>query len=372
MPRTQSADFLERVIPEIRTGGARNIVELAKALHLPVETTRYKVKGMLKRGLSVHASVDYNKFDLVNHEAYFTLSPKAQANERRFFQALAEEAYLTSYAKRLPDSGCVCSFAIPAGESLSRMMRGLVEEGLLESTRVEPLSQKRDHMIQASFFHLKRGSWKIDWSKVKRESPLKENDSKKASASSSTSYFTSQKNSDVSFDDLDLMIARALEQNALIKLSDIASSLKTTLNNVFYHFHKHILEGSLIEEFVIRWNGSPKEESVFVQFEFDRLGISEEKTASSSLRRLPFLWSEAQSFDSGLYIGEAMIPTAQYMQTLQYLSETLGESSEKLKVTFLDPRTRHQFPLPAHLFKEGKWKFDPDDCAEHIVSKLKR
>jgi DNA-binding Lrp family transcriptional regulator len=365
MTRSQSADFLEQVIPEVRTGGARNIVELAKALHLPVETTRYKVKGMLKRGLSFHASVDYNKFNLVNHEACFMLRPRAQANEKKFFQSLADQGYLTSYARSLPDNGYVCSFAIPAGKSLSRLMRGLAEEGLLESPeRVESLSLKRDHMIQPAFFQLKRGTWQIDWSKIKKETPTTRGaEEKKAS---------SAKMQQVEFDELDLMIARALEQDALVKLSDIASSLKTTLNNVFYHFHKHILEAKLIEEFVIRWNGTPKEESVFVQFEFDSLSISEEKITASSLRKLPFLWSEAQSYDTGLYIGEAMIPTAQYLQTLQYLAETLGVSSRKLKVTFLDPKTRHQFPLPAHLFKEREWKFDPDDCVDYVSSKLKK
>jgi DNA-binding Lrp family transcriptional regulator len=363
MPRTQSGDFLERVIPEIRTGGARNIVELARTLHLPVETTRYKVKGMLKRGLSFHASVDYAKFDLVNHETYFMLSPRAQANEKKFFQALADEGYLTSYAQRLPDKGYVCSFAIPKGKSLSRMVRGLAEEGLVNSARVEPLSFKRDHMIQASFFQLKRGTWKIDWNRVKRETPPPSSRETKQKRVSTT---------EASFDELDLAVARALEQNALVKLSDIANSLKTTLNNVFYHFHKHILGGGLIDEFLIRWNGSPKEESVFVQFEFNDLGISEEKEAASSLQKLPYLWSEAQSFDSGLYLGEAMIPTAQYLQTLLYLSETLGTSSQKLRVTFLDPKTRRQFPLPSHLFKEGEWKFDPDDCVSHVVSKLKK
>ena len=351
-------DFLVRIIPEVRTGGARNIVELAKALRLPVETTRYKVKGMLKRGLSVHASVDYNKFGLTNYEAYFMLRPKTMANEKKFFQSLSEHGYLTSYARRLPDNGYVCSFAVPVGKSLSRLIRGLTEEGLVQSSRVEPLSWKREHMIQPAFFQLKRGIWQIDWTKIKKETKTEEE--------------KIEPKISVEFDELDLMIARALEQDALIKLSDIASSLKTTLNNVFYHFHKHILEGRLIEEFIIRWNGTPKQESVFVQFEFDRLGISEEKSAGSSLRKLPFLWSEGLSLDTGLYIGEAMIPTSQYLQTLQYLSETLGGSSEKLKVTFLDPKTRRQFPLPAHLFKEGEWKFDPEGSASLVASKLKK
>jgi DNA-binding Lrp family transcriptional regulator len=358
MPRSQSTDFLERIIPEVRSGGARNIVELAKVLHMPVETTRYKVKGMFKRGLSVHASVDYSKFDLVNYEAYFKLRPKAQANEKKFFQALYEHAYLTSYARRLPDNGYVCSFALPVGKSLSRLIRGLVEEDLMEYSRVEPLSWKREHMIQPAYFQLKRGLWEIDWNRIKKD------------AKSEEKKIVETKNP-FEFDVLDLMIARALEQDALIKLSDIASSLKTTLNNVFYHFHKHILEGRLIEEFVIRWNGTPKQESVFVQFEFEGLSISEEKSVESSLRRLPFLWSEALCLDTGLYIGEAMIPTSQYFQTLLYLSETLGDSSEKLKVTFLDPRTRHHFPLPAHLFKEREWKFDHAECIDLVTSKFK-
>ena len=358
MPRTQSADFLERIIPEVRSGGARNIVELAQALHIPVETTRYKIKGMLKRGLSVHASVDYSKFGLINHEAYFMLRPKAQVSEEKFFQNLSEYGFLTSYARRLPDNGYVCSFALPVGGSLSRLMRGLKEEGLIESPHVQPLSWKVGHMIHPAYFELKRGVWQIDWSKVKKEPVSRQ---KRGELKLS-----------VEFDSLDLMIARALEQEALIKLSDIASSLKTTLNNIFYHFHKHVLGEKLIGGFIIRWNGTPRQESVFVQFAFEGLDISEENAAEASLRRLPFLWSDALSLDTGLYIGEAMIPTSQYLETLRYLSGTLGDSSTKLKVMFLDPKAYHQFPLSAYLFKERGWKFDPDDCVELVAGKLKK
>jgi DNA-binding Lrp family transcriptional regulator len=357
MPRAKSTDFLERILPEVRAGGARNIVELAQALRMPVETTRYKVKGMLRRGLSIHASVDYNKFGLVNHEAYFMLRPKAQLNEKKFFQSLSEYGYLTSYARRLPDNGYVCSFALPLGKSLSRLMRDLKEEDLIETPRVEPLSWKVGHMIRPSYFQLKNGVWQIDWNKIKKGPKSEER-------------IRGQKPS-VEFDELDLLIARALEQEALIKLSEIASSLKTTLNNIFYHFHKHVLEEKLISEFIIRWNGTPGQESVFVQFYFDALNISEEKGAEASLRKIPFLWTDALSLDTGFYFGEAMIPTAQYLETLRYLSQSLGDSTKKLKILFLDPKTRHQFPLPAHLFKDREWNFDPESCVELVVGELK-
>lgn len=139
LARTKSRDFLEQIIPH---GGARNIVELAEALRIPVETTRYKVKGMQRRGLSVHASVDCSEFGLANCEAYFVLNSRAQSSEKKLFEALAEYSLLTSYARELPDNSYACSFALPRKASLLRLVRGLSEEGLIESSRVEPLSWK--------------------------------------------------------------------------------------------------------------------------------------------------------------------------------------------------------------------------------------
>jgi DNA-binding Lrp family transcriptional regulator len=112
LTKTQSRDFLERIIPHVRTGGARNIVELAEALRIPVETTRYKVKGILRRGLKVHASVDCKKLGLANYEAYLDLTSRAQSSEKKLFQALGEYSFLTSYARELPDNSYACFFAI--------------------------------------------------------------------------------------------------------------------------------------------------------------------------------------------------------------------------------------------------------------------
>ena len=361
MAKTQSTDFLERIIPHVRSGGARNIVELAGALRIPVETTRYNVKGMQRRGLTVHASVEYNKFGLASHEAYLVLSSRAQSREKRLFQVLAEYSFLTSYVRELPDNSYVCSFAVPRNASLLRLVRGLTEEGLIGLSRVEPLSWKKSHMLEPTFFQLKRGVWKIDWNKIRKQQKKREDNSNEAT-----------KKSSIHFDELDILIARSLERDALVKLSEIADSLKTTLNNVFYHFHKHVLREKLVEEFLIRWNGSPKQESVFAQFEFDNLSMKEENSARSVLRKLPFLWSDASGLDTGFYIGEAMIPTTQYLQSLQYLSETLGGASKKLGVRLLDPKSRYQFPLPTHLFREGEWKFEPDTCVDQVVAKLKR
>ena len=364
MSSAQSRDFVERIIPEVRTGGARNIVELAKALRMPVETTRYKVKGMLRRGLSVHASVDYNKFGLAHHYARFFLSQKTRENEKKFFQALSDSCYLTSFARKLPSNEYFCTFAVPHSRGASsslihRLLRSLTEERLIERSRISNVTWRRAHMIQPEFFNLKRGIWQVDWAKLRKESaPGAKAEEKESSPSE--------------FDDLDLNIARELETNALARLSDIADSLKTTLNNIFYHFHKHITEAKLVDEFVIRWSGNQKHETMFMQFDFNSLGVAEERTARSALRRLPFLWFDAFSRDTGYYVGEAVVPSTHYLETLNFLSWALGDISHKLRVHVLDSRTRQQLPLPAHLFKDGNWEFDPESCLQQVNSRLKK
>lgn len=109
-----------------------------------------------------------------------------------------------------------------------------------------------------------------------------------------------------------------------------------------------------------------------LQFEFGRLTIAEEKGVKRTLRRLPFLLSDALTSDTGFYFGKGMIPTTQALQTLQYLSDILGNTAGKLKVKFFDPKSRIQFPLPAYLFKNGKWKFNTDSSVELITSKTKK
>ena len=354
-----SRDFLQRAIPEIRTGGGRNIVELAKALHMPVETTRYKVKGMLKRGLSVHASVDYNKFGLTRYYAYFRLSEKARSNEKRLFNTLAEQAFLLSASKRLPNNDYACEFAFPRSidtsfSTLRKFLRGLQDEGVLEDVNVNTVSSQKAHMIQPEFFDLKHGTWKIDWNKLRKETKTEWQEPKVSE-----------------FDELDLMIVRELEFDALTRLSDIADSLKTTLNNIFYHFHKHIVEGKLVEEYIVRWNGTPKQSVMLLQLSFNELSLTEERTARSCVGKLPFLWSESVGHDTGLYVARGMIPVEQYLETISYLAANLGNASSKLDVSVLDPKSKLTFPLPAHLYKDGAWKFNVSDAIQQATKTRK-
>ncbi|MHB1907384.1 MAG: hypothetical protein ACYCQJ_00780 [Nitrososphaerales archaeon] len=360
MPNTPQ-DFLERITPLVREGGARNIVELANTLKIPVETTRYRVKGMMKQGLVIYASVDYEKFGLANVEGNLFLSPKAQQQDKKFFQALAEDCYLTSFGRIVPSNSYACTFAIPENSQsdLRRLARILTEEDLIISSNLEVASSRRNYTIRPGYFHLKRGTWSIDWSRVRRHH-------------ASVAPREKSKSNERQFDDLDLRITRQLEQDALIRLSDIASSFKMTLNNIFYHFHKHILKERLVDGFGIRWNGNSKQEYVFVQYVFNKLSFAEEKNVQELFSRIPFLWSDAQSVDSGYYSAKAMVPTSQYLDSLKYLSSELGETAKKLVVDLIDPRTRQSFPIPSHLFKDGNWQFDPEVSASKVALKLKR
>jgi DNA-binding Lrp family transcriptional regulator len=362
MSSSSSRDFLQRVLPEIQSGGARNIVELAKAMHMPVETTRYKIKGMLKRGLSIHASVDYNKFGLTRYLAQFGLTEKTQSSDRKFFNALSEEAFLISSTKKLPTGEYACEFAFPRSldssfSRLRKMIRAFEEERLIKDARVYAISAQRMHTMQPEFFDLKHSRWQIDWNKVKREAGTREK-----------SDWPEPKL--LQFDDLDLMIVRELEQNALTRLSDIAHSLKTTLNNIFYHFHKHIVEGKFSDGYTVRWNGTAKQPAVMMQLLFNGLTVSEELSTRSCVARLPFLWTEALGIDSGLYSVQGAISMDNYLEVMDYLSNNL-ETAKKLEVNILDLRTRLSFPLPAHLYRRGAWEFDGEEVVQHL-SRLRK
>jgi hypothetical protein len=222
-------------------------------------------------------------------------------------------------------------------------------------------------MLQPEYFDLKRGTWKIDWGKIKKEALPRESTPSSSAARPSTGIDASSP-AFPAFDVLDILIARELEVDALTRLSDIANSLRTTLNNVFYHFHNHVIKDGLVEEFVLRWDGTPKQQkTMLVQIEFSNLSVAEEKIARGSMRKLPFLWRDALSIDSGFYVAQAMMSQDSYLDTMNYLSGSLGDSGFKSKVYVLDAKTRQDYPLPAHLFKDGSWSFDPEESIQQIA-----
>ena len=104
----------------------------------------------------------------------------------------------------------------------------------------------------------------------------------------------------------------------------------------------------------MRWDGTPKQQkTMLVQIEFSNLSVAEEKIVRGSMRKLPFLWSDALSIDSGFYVAQAMMSQDSYVDAMSYLSSSLGDSTLKSKVYVLDAKTRQDYPLPRSPFQRG-------------------
>lgn len=51
-------------------------------------------------------------------------------------------------------------------------------------------------------------------------------------------------------DDYDVIILRALEKFSDVKLTEVAAETDTTIQNLHYHYHRHILENDVIEQYI--------------------------------------------------------------------------------------------------------------------------
>ena len=124
---------------------------------------------------------------------------------------------------------------------------------------------------------------------------------------------------------------------------------------------------------MLRWDGAPKQQkTILIQIVFSNLTVTEERIARGTMRKLPFLWRDASSIDSGFYVAQAMMPQESFLDTMNFLSGSLGDSAFKSRVYVLDAKTRQDYPLPTHLFKDGSWSFDPEESVQRIAKSTKR
>jgi DNA-binding Lrp family transcriptional regulator len=367
---TRESEFLSKILPIIKKNGGRNVVQIARALDLPVETTRYKIKRMLKNGIGIHANIDYGKIELAKTIGIIRLSPLVKGSERELFDGLANVAYLSEEAKTIPKGSHICTFTVPLRRRIefNKTVRGLMEAELFETVEFYEMSWAKEHMLRTQFYDYDESQWNVDWARLKKEH-----------GQGLQVYESTTETSDgTRYDYIDLFVLKELQQDAQVSLADVARKSKTTLNNIFYHFHSHVNKRKLVSSYLLQWEADKeskpskgREARLHLGFVFKNLTHDESKTAISAMNRLPFLRADAYSIEHRVYYAEAVLPLRHYPGLLSFLGETLETISEKFEIYTMDKEINRHYPLPIWLYSSSGWNLEPETALTRIRQGLK-
>src|SRR5437899_12635442 len=142
-----------------------DIPEIARRLGQFKESVRYRYKEkIVNRGFAVQAAVDHEKFGLRRVIFVVDFAPQYKQYAAAILTAMHELAYISSFAKTLPDGLFVVNASVPVehAESFSQFINLLSQKGLFSIQRMLPFDWFRTQAMRAEFHDLVMGMSDLD------------------------------------------------------------------------------------------------------------------------------------------------------------------------------------------------------------------
>jgi DNA-binding Lrp family transcriptional regulator len=360
--KDESLDLEARIIEAIQKVGPKNISLLSRMTGAHAETIRYKVKRQFKKlGFKIHADVDYAKLGLTEHWAELHFTKTYQGVADKVLASLNDVAYLTYYAKIVPQGYFVAIFSLPAGKSeeFEGFLEGLRRMGILgEFTLSRAVISRHDSMLP-SYFNFQSGQWDIDWSRVKlgggRPLPAKKQ----------------QTNPDI--DSYDLLLMKELQIDALQHVAGTARKLKVHQKTLEYHYRAHVQRRKLIPAYYVRWmrehEKSPAHSVMLTRLVFRDLGDDFQRV-QKTVSKIPFLWSEYLTED-GTYIALLSVPVKEAVTVFNYLSNEVPALYDRVDVSYINRDESMLFTVPYQMYDTG-WAFDVQEMKSKFAKSIKK
>ena len=352
---------MEKITPYIGSDGARNLNRIASGLSLPYQTLRFRIMHLKDQGISVVPIVDAGKLGLDRIRVSFKLS-SAIKDHKPFFGGLHQSAGLRYYCRAVLTNNIDTEFSIPRGsqKELQTILQKLEEMKIIGNVKMRRLLWKDILMLKTKFFDYSKAEWDIDYSTLAGDPSVK----------------IPVINDSVHFDYTDLLIIKNVEIDPWIKIVDLAKKIGVPDREIAYHLNRHVLGNALISSFRFRWIGTrdawSKHSIIGTTYVFSEISNEKVRHAMSVLTSTPFTWSHMRSED-GTYIVEAMYPTSQYSEMLQYISNRFRLLDITPEIMIPDWSCVSSFTTPYMLYEKesARWGLESDRALEYVIQMIK-
>lgn len=348
------SDLLDvRIIEALGQYGPRNITKVAKRLNAPRGTVIARIKRMSSLYLRMSANVYHTNLGLKKAVVFAKATP---GNEELLFHCMKVNKfhiYLTRCYGMF--EGCLGIYVIPKDKSakFKEFIKEIEKLGVAQN--VELFWSTCFHTVNPTtvWFDRQTEEWTFPWDKwIKEVHTEKEN-----------LPYTLRDPDDfpIIADEIDLFIVKEMEKDATVDFVDIARKLGTTLQNVHYHYKKHVVKRRLIEVFQVFFLPYDRAASDMFFFVF-KFG-SHQKMAkfARSLLNKPFVYIVGKILGKNAIISQIYLPRLEFRNFVESLSRLARAGylqSYDYVIQDLRPRKWLRATIPYEFFQNGSWIYD--------------
>ncbi len=359
-------DYMDmKIISALGVYTPRRIHQTALELGIPESTLRHRIHRLIDTGMmkmSINPRYDY--MGLISAIVRINYNPKYIDN---FSATMKDNPYLLCLQKiysSKPELFGFYSIPVESEKYLVHYLDNAVKLGLARDYIINWLLYFHRVNTDVKWFDPKREKWIFDWKffyKAFIES-LEKSDLSKSYIPEEEKIWSKIR------DEYDVILLNAMEEYGDISLSDIAPTLNTTVQNLHYHFHKHILSEGLVESYIIHFDKFARETAIYPMFliEFDKNEYM--KLFSHVLEGAPILEFTGYIIGGNIMLQIGVIPMNIFSKYIELLDKMTSEGYIKtfnhyfMESHFLECKRS----LPYRNFKGLRWKYDHED----YISKL--
>jgi len=355
-PRDINAKLAEFV--KIVTEVGPDIPLIAKRMGAHKESVRYWFKKLLRQGIVIQPSVNFEKLGLVRVVAVADFAREYESQAEPILIAMSQVCYVQSYVKTLPEGHYIIKATVPV-ESVNswiEMMRRLAADGLFTSLEFSTYDWARNAPMKSDLYDFEAGRWEFEWSGQAKVYPeATEGPSPKAQV-----------------DRIDLEIIQRLQRDETKPLSEIQKETGINYKTLSFHHRKHVLGREMLKGHKVNWLGTgynPENDRgkhkrhTYQPIDIVLSGITpgERATVMGLTNALPFLWFEASGKNS--YYAQLVFPTETFAEAMQFLARTLLPVKDRARWFMVDQKHSLAFSLQPRLYdsESRTWTFNQSE-----------
>jgi DNA-binding Lrp family transcriptional regulator len=357
--------FLTRIVPYVKTDGARNLNKISRELRIPYQTLHFRMSRLRDQGISIVPVVNTSALGLERYRVLFDVpADMTNFNHASFFDSLHQTTGLHYYGRSLASYSFDCEFMIPKGKAgeFSKVLKGLEDMSLIERTVTRKLLWKEILMMKTQFYDYSNGAWDVDYSDLSGDPSIHE------------SFAEPQPIQEC--DEVDLHLVKSLRMDPSVKLVKVGKDIGLTDSDVAYHLKKHVFGRKQVPSFRFLWVGTKeawaKHTIILMTYLFKTLTDESTRHAMSVFTALPFTWNHMRG-DDGSYMAELAIPVSQLADAMHYLSYNLRPLNLKPdEILYPDWSCCQNYTVPNQLFRKEKgWQLNAERSLSQVLQTIR-
>jgi DNA-binding Lrp family transcriptional regulator len=345
---------------------------IAKRMGEHKESVRYWFKKLLKQGIVIQPSVNFEKLGLARVVAVAEFAREFESEAEPILIAMSQLCYVQSFIRTLPEGKYVIHGAVPVGfmNQWIEMMRRLGEEGLFTSLEFSTYDWARNAPMKSDLYDFEAGRWEFEWSLPAKVYPeILEGPSPPAPV-----------------DRIDLEIIKRLQRDETRPLSEIQKDTGINYKTLSFHQRKHVLGRQMLKGHKVNWVGTgynpENDRGKHRRHTYQPIDIiinditpSERATVMGLTNALPFLWWEASGRSS--YYAQLAFPTETISEAMEFLARAFLPLKGRARWFMVDQKHSLVFSVEPKLYDNVSkaWMFNQAEVLgkfEQLLLQIKR